>query len=160
MEACIAMAGLGSGRTHRIVGRVRELTVIRNALEDAGSGKSRVIVFGGPPGIGKTTLAEEACRLGEAESATVCWVRCSDVAPASPLWVWQRIVEQLTIEDRHSVLKKLADFAGEATEQPEADRAGRGRFAVFEAVRRSLVEACAVGLHVVVIDNLQWADIA
>ncbi len=154
------MAGLGSGRTHRIVGRVRELTVIRNALEDAGSGKSRVIVFGGPPGIGKTTLAEEACRLGEAESATVCWVRCSDVAPASPLWVWQRIVEQLTIEDRHSVLKKLADFAGEATEQPEADRAGRGRFAVFEAVRRSLVEACAVGLHVVVIDNLQWADIA
>ncbi len=51
-----------------IVGRDMEL---RRCLE--GLAPRRVVVVSGPPGVGKTRLAQEACRLAEATSAVV-WV--------------------------------------------------------------------------------------
>jgi DNA-binding SARP family transcriptional activator len=43
-----------------LVGRDAELAAIERALDDAGAGRSRTILFSGPPGIGKTALLAEA----------------------------------------------------------------------------------------------------
>jgi predicted ATPase/signal transduction histidine kinase len=43
----------------RLVGRDDEVAALRNAFADATSGRSRGVLVGGPPGVGKTVLVDE-----------------------------------------------------------------------------------------------------
>jgi transcriptional regulator with AAA-type ATPase domain len=45
-----------------LVGRDRELTVLRHHLDAAIDGYGSLVLIGGEAGIGKTTLAEAVCR--------------------------------------------------------------------------------------------------
>ena len=57
------------------VGRQSEMDELRAALEDVVSGRARIVMLSGEPGIGKTRLAQESCRLpGQRE---VRRTRCS-----------------------------------------------------------------------------------
>ena len=51
------------------VGRDRQLDIMLRALDDAMSGRGRVVLLGGEPGIGKTRLAEEFARQAAALDA-------------------------------------------------------------------------------------------
>jgi DNA-binding CsgD family transcriptional regulator len=48
-----------------LVGRSREIEVLRRALADAREGRGRALLLTGPPGIGKTALLEAAVREGD-----------------------------------------------------------------------------------------------
>ena len=63
-----------SGRSPDIfVGRQREMAELTAALEDALSGRGRLVMLAGEPGIGKTRTAQELAVLAEQRGAQVLW---------------------------------------------------------------------------------------
>ena len=85
----MADAALGPGR---LAGRTRELTQLRRWLADALAGHGRLVVLTGPPGIGKTRLAEELADAARGNGTRVLWGRAVQERGAPPLWPWRRIL--------------------------------------------------------------------
>ena len=144
--------------TARIVGRTRELAAIHSAIDEARTGIPRILAIGGPPGIGKTTLAEQASRLAERSRGEVCWVRCPDLAPMSPLWVWERLLEQIDSPKTDGCSSAVAAYREIELSRSNSAVAARLRFAAFDLSCRCLLDVCRKSFIVLVIDNLQWAD--
>jgi len=59
-----------------LAGRDRELGVLRRWLAEARAGHGRLVVLTGPPGIGKTRLAEELAGGARRASRTRARPRC------------------------------------------------------------------------------------
>ncbi|WP_433350094.1 BTAD domain-containing putative transcriptional regulator [Microtetraspora malaysiensis] len=122
----------GSAAPTRLVGRTAETEVLRRAIA---SPEHRVVLVAGEPGIGKTSLAEDAAR----HAPRAVFGRCWDGTGAPPYWPWAQAVRELTGRGG-----ELAEITG-----------ATGEFALYEAFAR------LVGGHgpvLVVIDDLQWAD--
>ncbi|MEV4242484.1 BTAD domain-containing putative transcriptional regulator [Streptosporangium canum] len=119
----------------RLVGREAEAQVLDLAV--AGEGH-RVVLLAGEPGIGKTSLAEQAAEAARSGGRRVVWGRCWDGAGTPPFWPWTQAVQELVGGD-----------GGPA--QPAAT----GQFQLYEAFARLLNEH---GRVLVVLDDLQWAD--
>jgi predicted ATPase len=62
MDEAAAKTEIGLGRSpeRRLIGRRPELRRILSALETTASGRGRLVLLSGEPGIGKTRLAQEA----------------------------------------------------------------------------------------------------
>src|SRR4051812_3685381 len=71
-----------------LVGRERELAMLRDALAAAIGGRGSLILIGGEAGIGKTTLAEAVCFEAEQQGALVLVGRCYDLAETPPYGPW------------------------------------------------------------------------
>src|SRR5919108_2201522 len=65
-----------------LVGRTRELEAARRALAEPGAG----LVIAGPPGVGRTRLAEEVLADVEADGATVVRLVATRAAATIPFW--------------------------------------------------------------------------
>jgi len=128
-----------------IVGRDRELAVMTSLLDDVQAGATRWLVLSGPPGIGKTRLAEEvAARAGV--DGDVVWISCPDESGTPPWWPMRQLVRALGA-DADEVLKV----------PPHADP-DTARFQVYERIQRLLESA--EGVRAIVVDDVQWADTA
>ncbi|WP_253791837.1 ATP-binding protein [Nocardia amikacinitolerans] len=57
-----------------LVGRARESELLATLLDQAVSGRGRVVLIAGEPGIGKTRLAQEIAMRAEAAGVRVSWV--------------------------------------------------------------------------------------
>ena len=66
------------------VGRQREMGELKAALEDALSGRGRLVTLVGEPGIGKTRTAQELVTYAGLRSAQVLWGRCHESRGAPP----------------------------------------------------------------------------
>jgi predicted ATPase len=62
------MATLAGGA---FVGRQREMDTLTAALEDARSGRGRLVMLVGEPGIGKTRTAQELAAYAETQGVRV-----------------------------------------------------------------------------------------
>ncbi|MEW5808712.1 MAG: BTAD domain-containing putative transcriptional regulator [Actinomycetota bacterium] len=129
-----------------LVGRHRELSRAGEVLARASAGATRWLVLSGPPGIGKTRLAEEVAALATSGGGDVVWVNCPDEQATPPWWPMRQLVRALG-GDPDDVLQVPA--------HADPDTA---RFLVYERVQ-SLLEA-APRLLTVVVDDVQWADTA
>jgi hypothetical protein len=72
-----------------LLGRESPLAALRQAFADARSGRGRVVIVSGEPGIGKSTLAASFAAELEGQSVPVVWGRAwefSDAPPYFPLW--------------------------------------------------------------------------
>ncbi len=58
------------------VGRQREMGEMEAALDDALSGRGRLVMLAGEPGIGKTRTAQEVATYAEEKGARVLWGWC------------------------------------------------------------------------------------
>ena len=58
------------------VGRRREMAELKAPLDDAMSGRGRLVMLAGEPGIGKTRTAQELGVLAEQRGAQNLWGRC------------------------------------------------------------------------------------
>lgn len=76
-----------------LIGRDAELTVLREACEQALAGRQAWLLLAGEAGIGKSRLAAEAARLGERSGLWVLWACCPEEVGAPPYFIWTRSLE-------------------------------------------------------------------
>ncbi len=144
-----------------LVGRAAEVALLLGALDEAAKA-SRVAIVEGEPGIGKTRLAEEICAEAARRGALILWGRTFEGGAAPALWPWLPPLRALvaSLPDGATPAPALATLLspeGETTAKvPAAEPA---RFALAEAVASLLATCAAVRPVVLVIDDLQWADV-
>ncbi len=147
--AGVADAALDPGS---LAGRDQELTVLRGWLADALAGHGRLVVLTGPPGIGKTRLAEELADGARGNGLRVLWGRAVQEQGAPPLWPWRRILNAIGVDAG-------AHLSGDAgTDSASSDELAAARFRAAAAAADSLIAAAAAADLLVVVEDLQWAD--
>src|ERR1700735_3510088 len=82
-----------------LAGREAELAQLRGYLAEALAGHGRLVVLTGPPGIGKTRLAEELADVARRHGQRVLWGRAVAERGAPPLWPWRRILNAVGVAD-------------------------------------------------------------
>jgi DNA-binding SARP family transcriptional activator len=117
-----------------VVGRDGELALLDAGLDDALAGRGRLFVLVGPPGAGKTHVADEVASRAKRRGAAVRWGRGWDGGDAPPYWPWRQALRELPDDD------------------------GSGRFEFFATVTEFLRTAAAVAPLLLVLDDLQAAD--
>jgi DNA-binding SARP family transcriptional activator len=124
-----------------LVGRDEELVLLDAGLEDALAGRGRLFVVVGPPGAGKTHLADEIASRAKTRGANILWGRGWHGGGAPAYWPWRQ-----AIRDASTTLPQT-DFND--TEE---------RFRFFEAVTELLRAEGAAAPLMLVLDDLQAAD--
>jgi DNA-binding winged helix-turn-helix (wHTH) protein/predicted ATPase len=61
-----------------MVGRERELTSLLSGLDDAASGRGRLFLISGEPGVGKTRIADEVAAAADAKRMAILVGHCSE----------------------------------------------------------------------------------
>src|SRR5262245_4885960 len=127
-----------------LVGRRRELEVLRSTLEAARMGSGGLFLCEGEPGAGKTRIGQELAGMALAEGVAVAWGRCVDAEGAPAFWPWRQVLRSLQV-DPDAVLWGNA-------ESPE------DRFRVFDDVTEVVVAAAGDSGLLVILDDVHWAD--
>ncbi len=154
------------------VGRIRELAAFDAAFGRARGGDGRIVLLIGPPGIGKTRLAEECERRSRATGAEVLAGRCYEDPGAPSFWPWMQVLRSyVEARDAATLATELgpgaADVAAVVPElhaylpglgAPAHLGEAQARFRLFEAVTRALVRAASRRPLVVVLEDLHGAD--
>lgn len=125
-----------------IVGRERELELLRSWLDAARNGTGRLVLCSGEAGIGKTRLAQELAGIALAAGATVAWGRCVETEGAPAYWPWRQVLRSLGINADRTL-------SGEGTED---------RFRLFEDIVQVVEEMAGHNGLVVVLDDVHRAD--
>jgi hypothetical protein len=99
------------------VGRDRELGQLRGAFDDALSGRGRILMLVGEPGIGKTRTAEELATYARLRGAQVLWGRCYEGEGAPAYWPWVQIIRAY-VHDREpgSLMSEMGPGAADIAE--------------------------------------------
>jgi DNA-binding SARP family transcriptional activator len=151
--------------TGAFVGRQREIDVIDRVWEQALAGQPRLVLIGGPAGIGKSALADHVARRHGASGARVIVGTC-DPDPASdyePLpQLIRALVEiapaELLARPLFGELVRVApDLAELLPEIPASVDAAAGRHRLFVAVDELLAGTTAVAPVLIVAEDLHWS---
>jgi predicted ATPase len=126
------------------IGRTRELSELRGALEQSLAGRGSCFLISGEPGIGKTRLADELAADAASRGARVAWGRCWEGGGAPAYWPWVEIVRALVLEPGRARPQQTAvppeigqlipELAAETTQQRSSSDPEQGRFRLFDAV--------------------------
>jgi len=134
------------------VGRRAQLRALRAALRAAAAGRGAVMLVGGEPGAGKTSLVERLVARAPGAGVAVRWTTCHDGAPS--FWPWIELVRGL----RDAPPPELASPEPDA--EAAAGRHEHDRFLLFSRAA-SFLRAAAEGQPLLlVIDDLHCADVA
>lgn len=133
-----------------LVGRSRERSLLHAQLGAALAGQGGLVILSGEAGIGKTTLADDACREASAAGALVLAGHCYDRTETPPYGPWIELLEQFgALPGRTPVLPTVAEPG--MTRSPSLA-------ALFGEVRAFLVARAHERPLVIVLDDLHWAD--
>lgn len=156
------------------VGRDYEMDLLREKLEEALAGHSRVVLLLGEPGIGKTRLATEVATYAQLRGARVLMGRCHEDEGAPPYWPWMQMVRTYTsacplyqlrselgagavdiARVIPAVRESLPDLPVPPTVDPE-----QARFRFFDSFTQFLQQVTQRQPLVLLMDDLQWADVS
>ena len=134
-----------------LAGRDPELATLRRWLAEALAGHGRLVVLTGPPGIGKTRLAEELADGARRAGQRVLWGRAVEERGAPPLWPWRRILDAVGGAGERD---RLATDPGRA----RVDDLTAVRFRAAAAAADALTAAAHAADLLIVLEDLHWAD--
>jgi len=171
-EKVPAVAGpTGDAARTAFVGRDSELAELVAGLDDAFSGRGRLFLVAGEPGIGKSRLAEELIADARGRGARVLVGRCWEAGGAPAYWPWVQSLRTYVRDARSDVLRHelgvgAADLAEVLPELrrlfpdlPEPSPVSEGaRFRLFEAATALLLGGTRDRPVVLVLDDLHAAD--
>jgi DNA-binding NarL/FixJ family response regulator len=155
------------------VGRERELAALGTALDQALAGEGRIVMLAGEPGIGKTRTAQVLARYAESRDARVLWGRCYEEPGAPPFWPWLQVIRACAEAYDDARLRGLLDsgagdladilpeLAHRLPDLPAAQHPAdptQARFRLFDAITAFWKRVAADAPHLLVLDNLHWAD--
>ena len=155
------------------VGRQREMGELKAALEDALSGRGRLVTLVGEPGIGKTRTAQELATYARMRGAQVLWGRCHESRGAPPFWPWVQAIRSYVREREPDRLRSemgsgaadIAEIVSDVRERipdlppsPQLDDPEQARFRLFDSVTAFLKSASRGQPLAIILDNLHWAD--
>jgi DNA-binding SARP family transcriptional activator/DNA-binding CsgD family transcriptional regulator len=139
----------------RLFGREAETTRLAELVADVRAGRGRAVWIEGEAGIGKSELL--AGSLPDEPGHQLLWAAADELSTRFPLQV---MLECLAI-DAHSADPRRARVAKELAGEGPVRRSWGPADPVLGAVDRLLAlvdELCADSPHVLVVDDLQWAD--
>ncbi len=154
------------------VGRREEMDGLKDALEDALSGKGSLAMLVGEPGIGKTRLAEEFCVYSGLRGAQVLTGRGYEGESSLPYTPFIEALRQYTRSRPDDELRaqlgpgapEIATLVSEIRrrfpdigEAPKLDGEAE-RLRLFESVTEFLHSAATANPVVLFLDDLHWAD--
>ena len=142
-----------------IVGRERELRVIRARLDEAVHERAGVVLVTGEPGVGKSRLLDAGARLATGAGFAVAAATCWQGQGTLPLWPWIQVLRGLD-EAGMAVDRELAIALAEGARSSllsDVDPTG-ARWRLFDRVVRFFADASAIRPILVVLDDLQWSD--
>ena len=154
------------------VGRDNELATLRARLADALDGHGGLVLVGGEPGVGKTTLVRQLIRDAEQRGALAVFGRCYESEGSVPYSPFVEMLEQaLAImppdivredmgEDAPEVARLVPELRrrfpdiGESLELPPEQQ----RRYFFNAVGSFVTRGAARFPLLLVMDDVHWAD--
>jgi len=134
-----------------LVGRERELALLREHLDAALAGRGGLVLIGGEAGIGKTALAEALCREAAERGACVLIGRCYDRTETPPYGPWLDLIAQYSSTPDTPPPPAAFAHAGIVGEAASQD-------ALIQQVRDFLRAVCRRRLVLLLLDDLHWAD--
>jgi DNA-binding SARP family transcriptional activator len=150
-----------------LIGRAEEMRLCGQAVAAVADGGTGLLLVEGEPGIGKTRLLGEIAAEADRRGALVVWGRCLEGPGTPSMWPWMQVVgallETLPPEARRPWLD--GDL-GRLVAPRDDDLRGalppdnRARFRVFEQAVGLVAAVAAQRPLVVIVDDLQWADVA
>jgi class 3 adenylate cyclase len=154
------------------VGREKEMDELRAGLEDALSGRGRLLMLVGEPGIGKTRTSEEFATYAGLRNTQVLWGRCYEGEGAPAYWPWVQVVRSYVHDrDPQALMSEMgpgaADIAQVVSEvrerlpglpTPPTLEPEQARFRLFDSITTFLRNAGNRQPVVLVLDDLHWAD--
>jgi class 3 adenylate cyclase len=154
------------------VGREKEMDELRAGMEDALSGRGRLLMLVGEPGIGKTRTSEELATYAGLRNAQVLWGRCYEGEGAPAYWPWVQVVRsyvherdpQALMSDMGPGAADIAEVVSEVRERlpglpkPPTLEPEQARFRLFDSITTFLKNASVRQPLVLVLDDLHWAD--
>lgn len=172
-----ALVGLGGRSVFAFFGRETELTSLDDSAKAVATGSGlRLTLIGGEPGMGKTTLAAQAARVGHRAGAVVLFGACAeDLCPPYGPWIAAlthltdhappELLEGLRPIHRRALAQLHFALGGGLPPRGSDGAAGPGdhdaeRFLLMDAVIALLAAVTVEVPGVVVLDDLQWADAA
>jgi tetratricopeptide (TPR) repeat protein len=165
-----------------LIGRDRELGIVRDCLSRAVAGRGQVVGIVGDPGAGKSRLLHEFRRSVAGERLTWLEGYCAPYAQATPFLPILEILSAnfgieegdnpLQIEDKlreglqrlGAGLDRILPFLGQLWGLPGAEAALRDldpkdkRQKTFEAIRALTFAGSQRRPHVIVIEDMHWVD--
>lgn len=154
------------------VGREKEMDELRAGLEDSLSGRGRLLMLVGEPGIGKTRTSEELATYAGLRNMQVVWGRCYEGEGAPAYWPWVQIIRSYVHEKDPKELASemgpgaadIAQVVSEVKERlpglpaPPTLEPDQARFRLFDSITTFLKNASKGTPLMVVLDDMHWAD--
>ena len=155
------------------VGRQREMGELKACLEEALSGRGRLVTLVGEPGIGKTRTAQELATYAGLRGAQVLWGRCYEDQGVPPYWPWVQAIRSYVREREPEQLRSemgsgaadIAEIVSDVRERlpdlqhpPAQESPEQARFRLFDSITTFLKSASGSRPLVLMLDDLHWAD--
>ncbi|HVE95010.1 MAG TPA: AAA family ATPase [Acidimicrobiales bacterium] len=155
-----------------LAGRVPELGQLTAAFDHAVSGRSRLVMVVGEPGIGKTRLVEELAVYASVRGATVCWGHCYEGELGMPylpfIEAFRTYVRERSDEDLRAELSTgapeiatlVSELRARFSDLPSSPplEGDAERMRLFEGVSAFVRNASVGRPLVLLLDDLHWAD--
>jgi DNA-binding CsgD family transcriptional regulator len=147
------------------------MVLLREALATTLTGRGRLVLVSGEPGIGKTTLAAAVCDEAAERGMHVTMARAPETIGAPPYWLWAEALRsditsgystaQSSVASRHSMLARifpdLAPVHAELREAPFIESDAE-RFQLAEDISAFLLSSVLETPRVLVLDDIHAAD--